>query len=360
MTDAHHRILIVAGGTGGHIYPALAVAEHLKNFDVTAVWLGSRSGLESRIVPAAGLRLFRLAVTGLRRRGLTGWLMAPFTLTIALLQAIWVVVRTKPRIVLGMGGFASGPGGLAAWICRRPLVIHEQNAVAGLTNSLLSRIATRVLQGFPGAFPKDRVSATIGNPVRESIVALQPPAARARSDDRVRLLVVGGSRGAGALNAHVPLALARLGHASVEVWHQAGAGGTAKTQQCYQGNGLSARVSEFIDDMSVAYAWADIVVCRAGAITVSELAAVGVASILVPYPFAVDDHQTKNAQYLLGADAALVVAEGEDFTQRLATALQQLTADRASLLDYACRARSLAKPNATADVARVCLELIDA
>ena len=359
MNETGGPILIVAGGTGGHIYPALAVADHLKNRAVRTVWLGSRRGLETRIVPQAGIRLFRIAVSGLRGRSLWHWLIAPFVLSVALMQALLTIIRVRPSLVLGMGGFASGPGGLAAWICGRPLVIHEQNAIAGLTNSILSRIATKVLEGFPGSFPTGRRAITVGNPVRESIISIEPPKARAMRSDTLRILVIGGSRGARALNDGVPRVIREIDAPSLEIWHQTGAGNEAVTRQAYAHTLAPVRLTEFIDDMAAAYNWADLVICRAGAITISELAAAGVASILVPFPYAIDDHQTANANYLVEASAAMMVAEGPDFVQRLTAAVQQLRHSQVQMLRLACRARELAKPHAAAQVADHCLELMD-
>ncbi len=359
MTNLGRPILIVAGGTGGHIYPALAVADHLKNYDVSTVWLGSESGLETRIVPEAGIRLYKIAVSGLRGRGFWRWLLAPVTLGIALLQALIAVMRIQPMLVLGMGGFASGPGGVAAWICRKPLVIHEQNAVPGLTNSILSHLATKVLQGFPDAFPTERRAVTVGNPIRESIVAIVPPEVREREFDGIRILVIGGSRGARALNVGVPKALDHLSGPAVEIWHQAGSGNDLMTQQAYASAKASIRVTEFIDDMAAAYSWADIVICRAGAITVGELAAVGVASVLVPFPYAVDDHQTANARYLVDSNAAMIVAEGPEFEQRLAAAVQKYLDGDPDPLSVAKQARALAKPDAAANVVSQCMGLLD-
>ncbi len=360
MNEVGRPVLIVAGGTGGHIYPALAVADYLKNRNVTTVWLGSRRGMETRIVPAAGIRLFRIAVSGLRGHGLWRWLIAPFVLSIALVHALVTVIRVRPILVLGMGGFASGPGGLAAWICGRPLVIHEQNAIAGLTNSILSRVATKVLEGFPDSFPARCRAITVGNPVRDSITSIAPPRARGTGLDTLRILVVGGSRGARALNDGVPRAIGGIDPQMLEIRHQAGAGNEAATREAYAHTPVTVRVTEFIDDMAAAYDWADLVICRAGAITVSELAAVGVASILVPFPHAVDDHQTANADYLVRANAAILVAEGPEFVRRLAAAVQHLHRSPGQILQLARRARELAKPQATTLLADHCLELMDA
>lgn len=358
MAEFDHTVLIVAGGTGGHIYPALAVAACLNERKVATVWLGSRSGMETHIVPRAGLRLFTIAVSGLRGRGIARWLAAPFVVGFALLQALVAVIRIRPQLVLGMGGFASGPGGVAAWLCRRPLVVHEQNAIPGFTNSLLSRIATTVFQAFPGSFPASRGARTVGNPVRADIIALAPPAERGVATGPLRVLVVGGSRGARALNETLPAAVRALCDAELSVWHQCGAGNARQTEAAYRDATGDVRVAEFIDDMAAAYAWASVVVCRSGALTVSELAAAGVASILVPFPYAVDDHQTANARFLVDAEAALLVPEGENFEQRLAAALTGLAADRGRLEVLAENARAVAIPDAAANVAAHCLELL--
>jgi UDP-N-acetylglucosamine--N-acetylmuramyl-(pentapeptide) pyrophosphoryl-undecaprenol N-acetylglucosamine transferase len=315
--------------------------------------------METRIVPEAGIKLFKVAISGLRGRGFWRWLIAPFALTASLIQALFAVMRVRPGLVLGMGGFASGPGGLAAWMCGRPLVIHEQNAIPGLTNALLSRIATKVLEGFPGSFPQRRHAITVGNPVRSSIVSIAPPEERELETESFRVLVIGGSRGAQALNVGVPRAIEQAHAPGLEVWHQAGAGNGLQTEDNYARSNVPVRVAEFIDDMAEAYRWANIVICRAGALTVCELAAAGVASILVPFPHAVDDHQTANAAYLVDSNAAMMVAEGPDFEHRLAAAIQHFLADRSQVIRFACHARELAKPDAAVRVADHCLELLD-
>ncbi|MFT4581700.1 MAG: UDP-N-acetylglucosamine--N-acetylmuramyl-(pentapeptide) pyrophosphoryl-undecaprenol N-acetylglucosamine transferase [Gammaproteobacteria bacterium] len=360
MKRLTRTILIVAGGTGGHIFPGLAVAECLKEHDVRAVWLGSKRGLETRIVPEAGLRLVQIAVSGLRGSGPWRWLLAPLTLTIAVAQAILAVLRVRPNVVLGMGGFASGPGGLAAWICRRPLIIHEQNSIPGLTNLLLSRLATKVLQGFPGSFPARRRPITVGNPTRKSIAATTTPRERELEAGAFKILIVGGSRGARALNEGIPSALAKFKIENVEVLHQCGRGNRAQTEQDYENFDGVATVTEFIDDVGAAYRWATIVVCRAGALTIAELAAAGVAAILVPYPHAVDDHQTANAKFLLDANAALMVTEGVNFEQRLADSISKLYQERAQITLLAERAGELATLDAASAVAAHCRELLDA
>lgn len=353
-------VMILAGGTGGHIYPALAVAERLRAQGVPLCWLGSEQGMEAGIVPRHGIPFNAVRVRGLRGRGPFGWLLAPLTVSLATLQAVRVLLRTRPGVVLGMGGFVSGPGGLAAWLCRRPLVIHEQNAVPGLTNRLLGRIATRVLAAYPGSFAPGVGARVTGNPVRESIAAIEAPDARLRADGPVRLLVVGGSRGARSLNRGVPAALAASVGTAVEVWHQTGAADLAETEAAYRALPLPARVAPFIEDMTAAYRWADLVVCRAGAITIAELAAAGVAAVLVPYPHAVDDHQTANARYLADAGAAVLLPDSELAAGGLAPVLGRLLGEPAQLLGMARRARALARPDAAAAVAQECMELMRA
>jgi UDP-N-acetylglucosamine--N-acetylmuramyl-(pentapeptide) pyrophosphoryl-undecaprenol N-acetylglucosamine transferase len=353
-------VLIMAGGTGGHVFPALALARLLRARSLPVVWLGTARGLEARVIPAEGIPLERLSVAGLRGRGALAWLAAPFRLSYALLQALRVMRRHRPAIVVGLGGFVSGPGGLAAWLTRRPLLIHEQNAVAGFTNRILAHLARQVLEGFPGSFGHGVPTRVIGNPVRADISAVPPPPARfAGRTGPVRLLVIGGSQGAARLNAVVPFALKRLaGWLTFDVRHQAGERWLEAGRASYAQAGVRADVRPFIEDMGEAYGWADLVICRAGALTVSELAAVGVAAILVPYPGSVDDHQAHNAQYLVRAEAAVLIADRELTEERLAGELQRLGVGRGKLLAMAERARALAKPRAADELAASCLELL--
>ena len=352
-------ILIMAGGTGGHVFPALALARLLREQSREVVWLGTARGLEARVIPAEGIPIEQLSVTGLRGKGALAWLAAPFRLSLALLQALRVMRRYRPVVVVGLGGFVSGPGGVAAWLTRRPLVIHEQNAVAGFTNRVLAHLARQVLEAIPGSFGRDVQARVIGNPVRSDISAVPPPAARfAGRTGPVRFLVIGGSQGAARLNAVVPFALQRLtGWLSCDVRHQAGERWIEAGRESYAQAGVRADVRPFIEDMSEAYAWADLVICRAGALTVSELAAAGVGAILVPFPGAVDDHQAYNAQYLVRAGAAVVIPDRELTPERLAAELQRLCAGRGKLLAMAERARLLAKPRAAQELAASCLEL---
>jgi UDP-N-acetylglucosamine--N-acetylmuramyl-(pentapeptide) pyrophosphoryl-undecaprenol N-acetylglucosamine transferase len=352
-------ILIMAGGTGGHVFPALALARLLREQSLPVIWLGTARGLESRVIPAEGIPIEQLSVGGLRGKGVLPWLAAPFRLTLALAQALSVMRRYRPLVVVGLGGFVTGPGGVAAWLTRAPLVIHEQNAIAGFTNRVLAHLARQVLEAFPGSFGGEVRARVIGNPVRADISALPPPSARfAGRSGPVRILVIGGSQGAARLNAVVPFALKRLsGWLSFDVRHQAGERWVEAGRASYHDAGVRADVRPFIEDMSEAYGWADLVVCRAGALTVSELAAVGVAAILVPFPGAVDDHQAHNAQYLVREGAAVLIRDRELTEERLANELQRLCAGRGKLLAMAERARLLAKPRAAAELAASCLEL---
>ncbi len=352
-------ILIMAGGTGGHVFPALALARLLRQQSLPVIWLGTARGMESRVIPAEGIPIERLSVGGLRGKGVLTWVAAPFRLSLALVQALRVMWRYRPLVVVGLGGFVTGPGGLAAWLTRRPLVIHEQNAVAGFTNRVLAHLARQVLEAFPGSFGHDVHARAIGNPVRADISAVPPPAERfAGRGGPVRILVIGGSQGATRLNAVVPFALKRVaGSLAFDVRHQAGERWIDAGRASYAQAGVRADVRPFIEDMSEAYGWADLVICRAGALTVSELAAVGVAAILVPFPGSVDDHQAYNAQYLVRAGAAVLIPDREFSAERLAAELQRLCAGRGKLLAMAERARLLAKPRAADELAASCLEL---
>ena len=352
-------ILVMAGGTGGHVYPALAVARALQRHSRDVVWLGTHRGLESRVVPAAGISIEWVDVRGLRRKGLLALVVAPVQLAWALIQSLAVIVRRRPAAVLGMGGFVSGPGGVAAWLTRRPLVIHEQNAAAGLTNRLLARLARVVLQAFPGSFNSGVSAETVGNPVREDIAAVPVPESRYPDrDGPLRLLVLGGSQGALALNRTVPAALALLPlELRPVVRHQCGSATIDRAREAYAQAGLDAELVPFIEDMASAYAWADFVVCRSGALTVAELCAVGVPAIFVPYPSAVDDHQTANAMPMVEAGAAAVIQEADLSDESLAAELKRRLASRAELLERAKRARQLARPQALQRITEVCLQL---
>lgn len=352
------RITIMAGGTGGHVFPALAVAHELTARGWQVSWLGTPDSFESRVVPLQGFELDTIAAHRLRGQGIVKALLAPLYLVRAMLQAWQVMRRRRPQVVLGMGGFVTGPGGLVSRVLRLPLVIHEQNAIPGLTNRWLARIATRVLEAFPGSFPAAVRAQTTGNPVRDDIASLPPPV-RVEKDRPLHVLVMGGSLGAQALNEAVPGALAKI-EASYrpQVRHQAGRGKAEGTRAAYQAHAVNAEVSEFVDDMAAAYRWADLVICRAGALTIAELTAAGRAAVLVPYPFAVDDHQTVNARFLSDQGAARLLPQNELTTERLAAVLSGLLGDRAELHALAQAARRLARPDATRRVADVCEQVV--
>ncbi|MDH4106926.1 MAG: undecaprenyldiphospho-muramoylpentapeptide beta-N-acetylglucosaminyltransferase [Gammaproteobacteria bacterium] len=354
-------ILVMAGGTGGHVYPALAVAEALRARSHNVVWLGTRRGIEARVVPTAGIDIEWVSVHGLRGKSVLTLLAAPFRLAWALAQSLRIVARHRPAAVLGMGGFVSGPGGLAAWILRRPLVVHEQNAIAGLTNRLLARLARVVLQAFPGSFSSRVNALTVGNPVRPEIAALADPAERlADRTGPVRLLVLGGSQGALTLNQTVPAAIALLApDRRPLVMHQAGSRTLELAEAAYRDAGIEAELVPFIEDMAAAYGWADLVVCRAGALTVAEIAAAGLPAVFVPFPAAVDDHQTANARSLADAGAAIILQEASLDPERLARVLGEWMADRNALRRRAVAARNAAHPDALEAITAICLELAE-
>ncbi len=350
-------ILIMAGGTGGHVYPALAVARALQKQSQDVVWLGTRRGLEARVVPENGIDIEWISIRGLRRKGLLALVIAPLQIAWALIQSLGVILRRRPAAVLGMGGFVSGPGGVAAWLTRKPLLIHEQNAAAGLTNRLLARLARVVLQAFPGSFNSSTDVETVGNPVREDIAAVPEPGARYPGrEGPLRLLVLGGSQGALALNETVPAALAQLDSGiRPVVRHQCGAATLETARAAYADSVVDVELLPFIEDMADAYAWADLVVCRAGALTVAELCAVGLPALFVPYPAAVDDHQTKNASQMAEAGAAEIIDQRELSEESLAALLKTWLTSRNELQERATRARGLAMPHALERITSLCL-----
>lgn len=352
-------VLIAAGGTGGHIFPGLAAAQALHRQGVAVEWLGSLGGMEATLVPQRGLKTHLIRIAGVRGKGPLAQLAAPLRLLGALWQTWGVFRRVRPHCVLGMGGFAAGPAGLMAWLCRVPLVIHEQNAVPGLTNRWLARLAARVLAGFEGAFPATSGVAVVGNPVRDDLACLPSPAERGVGTRSPRLLVLGGSRGAQALNECVPAALGLMAEAQrPTVLHQCGAGKRDECVAAYARAGVAADVREFIDDMAAAYSATDLVVARAGALTLAELACVGVGAVLVPYPHAVDDHQTANAEGFRKVGAALVMGQQSLTPEQLTSSLTELLGNPTRLLEMAAAARQLAHPDAAAAVARACIEVM--
>ncbi len=347
--------MIMAGGTGGHVFPGLAVADHLREAGWRVVWLGTKTGMEATLVPKHGYHMEWVNFSGLRGRGAVALFLLPLRLLVAFWQSARAIFAHRPDVVLGMGGYISFPGGMMAALFGRPLVVHEQNSIPGLANKVLAGVADRVLCAFPGALKRATLT---GNPVRPEIAAITAPENRyAERSGPLRVLVVGGSLGAKALNDVVPRALALItGQPRPLVTHQSGEQHVDALRQAYSAAGVSAKTPAFIEDMAPAYAEADLVVCRAGATTVAEIAAAGVASVLVPYPHAVDDHQTANARFLADAGAAILVPESELSAERLAGLLARF--DRVWLGDMARRARSLAKPDATSAVAMACAELV--
>ncbi|MCK9236865.1 MAG: undecaprenyldiphospho-muramoylpentapeptide beta-N-acetylglucosaminyltransferase [Thiopseudomonas sp.] len=351
------NILIMAAGTGGHVFPALACAQEFVARGYQVQWLGAGRGIECRVVPEAGFVLHNVSATGLRGKGLIKLIKAPFQLLRALWQSYRLIKQLKPVCVLGMGGYVTGPGGLAARLCGVPLIIHEQNAVAGTANRSLAKWAARICQAFPDTFPVQKNVLTTGNPVRSAV--LQAASDKTAISQPARLLVLGGSLGAEALNQLVPQAVALLPEEiRPEIWHQAGEGHAQRTQERYQSAALDAKVAPFIDDVAQAYAWADLVVCRAGALTVSELAVVGRAAFLLPLPHAIDDHQTKNAEFLAQHQAAVVLPQRTTTAQDLAAQLTEVFMHSHKLIEMAQQARNVAKPNATQQVVDACLEVV--
>lgn len=347
-------ILIMAGGTGGHVFPGLAVADFMHERGWRVVWMGNPEGMEAKLVPTRGYEMAWVRFAALRGKGLLRALLLPLNLLRAFGQALAALVRIKPNVVLGMGGYVTFPGGMMAALTGRPLVVHEQNSVAGLANRVLAGVADRVLTGFPGVLRKGEWT---GNPVRAEIAALPPPAQRyAGRSGPLCVLVVGGSLGAQALNDAVPRALTLIpADERPRVTHQSGAGQIDRLRAAYAAAGVDAELLPFIDDMALRYAAADLVLCRAGALTVAELAAAGVAGVLVPFPHAVDDHQTGNARFLAAAGAAILLPQAELTPEKLAALLRELTRER--LAAMADRARTLAKPEATRAVAEACMEV---
>jgi UDP-N-acetylglucosamine--N-acetylmuramyl-(pentapeptide) pyrophosphoryl-undecaprenol N-acetylglucosamine transferase len=356
--------MVMAGGTGGHVYPALAVADALRARGWEVFWLGTRAGLEARVVPAAGIDMVWVAMGGVRGRGLLKKLLLPAMLLVAFWQSLRAILQRRPDVVLGMGGYTAFPGGMMASLLNRPLVIHEQNSIGGLTNRVLACLADRVLTAFPQAFRGERdrpipcrqvATEWLGNPVRADIAALAAGDVPVRSGP-LRLLVVGGSLGASALNELVPKALALLPAGQrPQVVHQSGRQHLDALRQHYAAAGVAAEVRDYIEDMAAEYRACDVAICRAGAMTVAELACAGVPAVLVPFPHAVDDHQTGNAEFLAGAGAAWLMQQRDLTADKLAALIGGL--DRATLAAMSAKARALARPDATERVAQICEEL---
>ncbi|EKD72152.1 MAG: hypothetical protein ACD_45C00747G0002 [uncultured bacterium] len=352
------RVLIMAGGTGGHVFPGLAVANYLREKGIEVHWLGTKKGLEARVVPAANIPLHFITITGLRGKGVMSMMTAPINIIKAVMQAKKIIQKINPDVVIGMGGFASGPGGIASWFLHRPLVVHEQNAKAGLTNRMLSYVAARVLEGFPGAFKSKANVVTVGNPVRSEIEDLPSPRERFAAGHPFRLLVLGGSLGAQRLNEIVPNMLALLSpEKRPQVLHQTGDKHIEATKNLYQSMGIQATLVPFIEDMAEAYRQADMVICRAGALTVAELCAAGVGAILVPFPHAVDDHQTANAQLMVKGGAAICIQQKELTESRLADIVGQVSASPERCLAMANAAFALRRVNVQEKIFNILCEI---
>lgn len=354
MNRANAPVMILAGGTGGHIFPALALAKVLRARGVPVTWLGADGAMETRLVPQHGIEIDTIAISGLRGKGALALLGAPLRVGRAVAAAGKVLKRRAPRTVVSFGGFAAGPGGMAARLQGRALLVHEANRAAGFTNRVLAKFARRVLVGFPGSLPREEV---VGNPVRDEIAALPSPQQRLEHrGGPMRLLVLGGSQGARALNEAVPQVLAQLSDAQIEVRHQCGEKLRAEADAAYAKAGVNASVESFIADMAGAYAWADLVVCRSGASTLAELCAAGVGSVLVPFAAAVDDHQTKNAQYLAEHGAAVLLKQDANLAANLLPVLRELSSNPAKRLAMAEAARALAKADAAERIADIVLQ----
>ncbi len=352
-------ILVMAGGTGGHIFPGIAVADKLKSVGWNVHWLGTAKRMEATIVPAHGYDISFINIAGLRNKNWKEWLKTPFKLMLSVYQSVQVIRKVQPDVVLGMGGYASAPGGVAAWIMGKPLVLHEQNAVAGMSNRFLSKIASRVLSAFPGAFDESIEHQVIGNPLRSDIISIENVVPHQPASSK-KVLVVGGSLGAQILNTTVPQAMKQIKLQSIDVWHQTGKGNQEAVLESYQEYGLpeeKVKVTEFIDDMAEAYKWADVVICRAGALTVSELAMAAKPAVFVPLPHAVDDHQTKNAMYLVERGAAKLIPQAEFNGTTLAQMLNTLFISDTVVQKMAKAAHDAAHADATANVAGICIEL---
>lgn len=353
----------MAGGTGGHIFPGLAVAQALESKGWSLQWLGSLGGMEQELVAKYNIPLNLIAIKGLRGNGIVGWLKSPFSLAQAIWQAIVIIRRVSPDVILGFGGFASGPGGFAAFLTRKKLIIHEQNAVPGLTNKLLSKIAYKVYQAFPKTFDEKVGALTIGNPIRSEISNIKMKD-KSINSPVVNVLVIGGSRGAQALNRSLPLILSpAIKAGEIEVKHQCGEAGYEETVSYYEKYLTSTvqkiDVIQFIDDMATAYRWADLVICRAGALTVSEIAAVGLAAVFVPFPHAVDDHQTLNAQWLVDNNGAVIIQQSELVDETGIEKIRQIIKDRKHISSMGDNSKQVAYLDATEQMSDACINTLE-
>jgi len=352
MNASAAHLMVMAGGTGGHVFPALAVAKEMQAAGTQITWLGTRRGIEARVIPDNDIAMEWVSVEGLRGNGALGWLLAPITLLRALWQSMGAIRRTQPDCILGMGGFVAGPGGVAARLLRKPLVVHEQNAVAGLTNKYLAKIASKVLTGFPHVRDLNQRAKWVGNPVRKSITAHHA------EHSGINVLIVGGSQGAHSFNEKLPDVFAELKLEQINIWHQTGRNRSEKVTKAYQANDVSAKVSEFIEDMGAAYQWADLLICRAGAMTIAECCAAGLPSLLIPYPYSAGDHQLKNAEALVDIGAAKLLSNAQIVEPIMQATLNELLADKDVLRAMGGRAHSLHKADALQQVVSVCHDLM--
>lgn len=353
MNSSH--LMVMAGGTGGHVFPALAVANELRESGVNITWLGTKKGLEAKVVPGNDIAIEWVSVEGLRGKGKLSLFLAPFKLLRAMWQSAIAIRKVQPDCILGMGGFVSGPGGLVARLMGKPLVVHEQNAVAGLTNKYLAKFANKVMTGFPNVKDLPSSAQWLGNPVRTSITP-----SNANATEAVNVLIIGGSQGAHSFNVKLPRVFSALGDANVSVWHQSGRGRKGVVTAAYAEQNVNVKVTEFIDDMAAAYAWADLLVCRAGAMTIAECCAAAKPALLVPYPFSAGDHQKFNAQTLVKVGAAEMFDNQQIESPEFQAALAKLVSDKVILKDMGRQAFSLHKPNALLDVADACREFLNA
>ena len=345
-------ILICAGGTGGHVIPGLTIARELEKKGFHIHWIGTKKGIEAKLVKQANINISYISISGVRGKNFLSWLLAPFKLMTSIIESTTLIYKIKPKAVIAMGGFAAGPSGIAAWLLRKPLVIHEQNSIAGTTNKLLAKFSMKILEGFPGSFPKNSKVVLTGNPIRPDFFKLPHPMDRfaKRKVDILRVLILGGSLGAKILNETIPATLSKwTSSTKIAVWHQTGDQNLAQTEKEYKKHGITenvAKIEPFIIDMAKAYSWADIVICRAGALTISELTAAGVGSILVPYPYAIDDHQTVNAKYLGNAGAATIIPQTDFTPNKLLDTLQSFAEKRSRAIVMAQAAFQLSNPKA--------------
>lgn len=353
------RVLIMAGGTGGHVFPGLAVAKYLREKQIEVHWLGTKAGLEAKLVPEEHIPLHIIKINGVRGKNKLTFLLAPFKIAGAVWQSIKVMRRLKPDVVIGMGGFVSGPGGVAAWLLGVPLIIHEQNAIAGTTNKILAHFAKKILLGFPTAFKSGPKVKWVGSPVREELESMLAPNLRLTDHQgSMRLLVLGGSLGAKALNELVPKAIASLPtDARPAIIHQAGEQTFFETKNDYQSRGIEADVRPFIKEMGQVYSWADMVICRAGALTVSEICVVGLGALFVPFPFAIDDHQTANARYLVSQGAAQCMQQKDLTEAQLAGIVREFMINPKKRLDMALKAYRLRKIHVVDEIYQICQEV---